>query len=81
MTYRRADLIRTYSPRYYKLAAKRSIRYEQRTMVLATMVVLWDVLVQVIIVAGIVALLLLGLLSIAYGLAALYWLSQVQLAS
>lgn len=47
-------------------------------MAIATMVVLWDALVRVGTVVAILALLLLGLLTIAYSLVALYWLYQAR---
>lgn len=46
---------------------------ERRTMVLATMVVLWDALVMVLTPVLTLALLLLVLLTIVNGLVALYW--------
>lgn len=50
-------------------------------MALATMVALWDVLVQVATLVMTAALLLLGLLTIAYSLVALYWLLMVRMAN
>lgn len=76
----RRDLILTYSPRYKKLQEIQQSRSEQRTMVLATMVVLWDVLVLATIHLMIAVLLLLGLLTIAYGVVELGSWSMAQLA-
>lgn len=46
-------------------------RYERRTMVIATMVVVWDALVKAGTVVATLALLLLGLVTILNGLVAL----------
>lgn len=50
-------------------------------MALAITVLCWDVLVRVGIAVGTAALLLLGLLTIAYSLVALYWLLMVRMVN
>lgn len=73
------------SPRITKQQARqskaRAIRYESLIMALAITVLCWDVLVRVGIAVGTAALLLLGLLTIAYSLVALYWLLMVRMVN
>lgn len=59
------------SPRYSKIQARQASRCERRTMVLAIMVALLDVVVRVGTVVATLVLLLLALLITANGLVAL----------
>lgn len=66
--------------RQQQARARQAIRSERLIMALAITVLCWDVVVRVGIAVGTAALLLLGLLTIAYSLVALYWLLKVLLA-